>query len=198
MWSSTFMRIAVLSVAWLLLPLDGAAQSVSSTIPPEVYRAAGLDKLTDAERKALLDWINSGAPTTESGVPAAPTGEVGPRAPMVTASPAPVASPAPAVSLAPASSPASAASLSPAPLPAPLTPLSEESEINTRILSPFTGWTGRTVFTMENGQVWQQRMEGNYTFKGADTRVIITRGAFGLDRMRLVETGRWIGVKRIR
>lgn len=183
---SIVMRSAVLSLACLLLPLNVAAQPDSSVIPPEVYRAAGLDKLTEAERKALIDWINAGAPMTASGVPAVPKVQVGPRAPTVAASPAPT------------SSPASAASLSPAPLPAPLTPLSEESEINTRILPPFTGWTGRTVFTMENGQVWQQRMDGSYTFKGTDTRVVITRGAFGLDRMRLVEGGRWIGVKRIK
>ncbi|MFZ9872854.1 MAG: hypothetical protein ACO3FH_07920 [Steroidobacteraceae bacterium] len=189
---SIVMRSAVLSLACLLSPLNVAAQPVSSVIPPEVYRAAGLDKLTEAERKALIDWINAGAPMTASEFPSAPTVQVGPRAPTVAASPAPAVSPAPT------SSPASAASLPPAPLPAPLTPLSEESEINTRILPPFTGWTGRTVFTMENGQVWQQRMDGSYTFKGTDTRVVITRGAFGLDRMRLVEGGRWIGVKRIK
>jgi len=174
MWYSTFMRIAVLGLACVLLPLDVVAQPASSTIPPEVYRAAGLDKLTDAERKALIDWINAGAPMTASGTPAVPAAPVSPRAPMVAATPAPAA------------------------LPTPLPPLSEESEINTRILPPFTGWTGRTIFTLENGQVWQQRMDGNYTFKGTDTRVVITRGAFGLDRMRLVESGRWIGVKRIR
>jgi hypothetical protein len=179
MWYSTLMRIAVLGLACVLLPLDVVAQPASSTIPPEVYRAAGLDKLTDAERKALIEWINAGAPMTASG-PAAPAAPASPRAPMVAAAPAPTAAPATAA------------------LPAPLTPLSEESEINTRILPPFSGWTGRTIFTLENGQVWQQRMDGNYAFKGTDTRVVITRGAFGLDRMRLVESGRWIGVKRIR
>lgn len=191
MWYSTFMRIAVLGIACWLLPLDVAAQPASSTIPPEVYRAAGLDKLTDAERKALIEWINAGAPMTASG-PAAPAAPASPRAPMVAAAPASAASSVPAVSPTPAAAPTTAA------LPAPLTPLSEESEINTRILPPFTGWTGRTIFTMENGQVWQQRMDGNYAFKGTDTRVVITRGAFGLDRMRLVESGRWIGVKRIK
>ena len=185
MWYSTFMRIAVLGLVCWLLPLDVAAQPTSSTIPPEVYRAAGLDKLTDAERKALIEWINAGAPMTASG-PAAPEAPASPRAPMVAATPAPAAAPAPTAV------PATAA------LPAPLTPRSEESEINTRILPVFTGWTGRTIFTMANGQVWQQRMDGDYAFKGADTRVVITRGAFGLDRMRLVESGRWIGVKRIK
>lgn len=192
MWYSTFMRMAVLGLVCVLWPLDVVAQPASSTIPPEVYRAAGLDKLTDAERKALIDWINAGAPMTASGTPAVPAAPVSPRAPMVAATPAPAAAPTPTVASVPTAAPA------PAALPAPLTPLSEESEINTRILPPFTGWTGRTIFTMENGQVWQQRMDGNYTFKGTDTRVVITRGTFGLDRMRLVESGRWIGVKRIR
>ncbi|MBM4216665.1 MAG: hypothetical protein FJ178_02260 [Gammaproteobacteria bacterium] len=173
MWYSTLMRIAVLGIASWLLPLEGAEQPAPSSIPPEVYRAAGLDKLTGAEREALIEWINAGAP-------------------MVPGTPAPVVSSAPIASAAPVASP------QPAALPTPLTPLSEKSEINTRILPPFTGWTGRTIFTMENGQVWQQRMDGNYAFKGADTRVIITREAFGLDRMRLVESGRWIGVKRIK
>jgi hypothetical protein len=192
MWYSTFMRMAVLGLVCVLWSLDVAAQPTSSTIPPEVYRAAGLDKLTDAERQALIDWVNAGAPMTASGTPAVPAAPVSPRAPMVAATPAPAAAPTPTVASVPTAAPA------PAALPAPLTPLSEESEINTRVLLPFTGWTGRTIFTMENGQVWQQRMDGNYTFKGTDTRVVITRGTFGLDRMRLVESGRWIGVKRIR
>lgn len=179
MWYSTFMRIAVIGLAFWLLPVNVAAQPTSSTIPPEVYRAAGLDKLTDGERKALIEWINAGAPMTASGS-AAPAAPASPRAPMVAATPALTAAPATAA------------------LPAPLTPRSEESEINTRILPHFSGWTGRTIFTMDNGQVWQQRMDGNYAFKGADTRVVITRGTFGLDRMRLVESGRWIGVKRIK
>ena len=41
-------------------------------------------------------------------------------------------------------------------------------------------------------------MDGRYSFRGTDTRVIIRKGAFGLDRMEMVATGRWIGVKRVR
>jgi hypothetical protein len=171
------MRRAVLCLACLLLPLNVTAQPVSSVVPPEVYRAAGLDKLTEAERKALIDWINAGARTAEPAAPSA--------APAIPAALDSADQQTPMVATTPISLPSAARVV-------------EDDEINTRILPPFTGWSGRTVFTMENGQVWQQRMDGSYTFKGGDARVVITRGAFGLDRMRHVESGRWIGVKRIK
>ncbi len=72
------------------------------------------------------------------------------------------------------------------------------TDVETRILPPFTGWSGKTVFRLENGQVWQQRMDGRYEYRGDDLRVLDGRGALGGYRIKLVANGRWIGVKRIR
>jgi hypothetical protein len=49
----------------------GYAQEGETLIPPEVYRAAGLDKLTDSERKVLLDWLANEATSMERGSAAA-------------------------------------------------------------------------------------------------------------------------------
>ena len=32
----------------------------------------------------------------------------------------------------------------------------EESELRSFLVDEFTGWTGDTIFRLENGQVWQQ------------------------------------------
>eukprot|EP00494_Astrolonche_serrata_P017904 UN18094 len=40
-------------------------------------------------------------------------------------------------------------------------------EILSSIVSPFKGWSGDTVFRLENGQVWQQRRRGNYFYDGS-------------------------------
>ena len=63
---------------------------------------------------------------------------------------------------------------------------------------PFDGWSGKTTFTLDNGQVWKQRLEGRYRYSGADTRVTITKNFFGFYVMTLEATGRSIGVERVR
>lgn len=180
--------IVLLLSAWSLDAPLHAAEATPVVVPQEIYRAAGLDKLTDAERKVLLEWI------AERGVsaPAAPMAQAATPSPIVTA---PVVT-AP-VAAAPVTTTPSVAATPPLPTPADDF-RAAQADVYTRIVQPFTGWSGRTIFTMENGQVWQQRMEGSYQFKGTDTRVVIRRGAFGHDRMRLLSTGRWIGVTRIR
>ena len=70
--------------------------------------------------------------------------------------------------------------------------------IEARILPPFTGWTGQTLFRLDNGQVWQQRIKGRYMFSGDDTRVVITRNALGFYNLRLESTGRSVGVEPVR
>lgn len=173
-----------------------AAEPTTVVVPQDIYRAAGLDKLTDAERKVLLEWI-AGRGVSVSAAPAAPGA---PMAPAVTPSPAASATAAVAsASPAPATPAAAAVAAAAPPTPPPVDDFrAAQADVYTSIVQPFTGWSGRTTFVMENGQVWQQRMDGSYQFKGTDTRVVIRRGAFGHDRMRLLSTGRWIGVKRIR
>ena len=46
-----------------------------------------------------------------------------------------------------------------------------EIEFEARLVGDFKGWTGKTVFKLDNGQVWRQRSASTYRYKGADTRV---------------------------
>jgi hypothetical protein len=72
---------------------------------------------------------------------------------------------------------------------------SKAFEIVTRITGDFRGWDGETVFRLENGQVWRQRLQGRYTYVGpANPEVRITRNWMGFYKMTLVENGRGVGV----
>lgn len=68
-------------------------------------------------------------------------------------------------------------------------------ELDTRIVGNFSGWSGTTIFRLENGQVWQQRLSGRYKYKGpANPQVRIDKNWLGFYRMTLVESGKSIGV----
>ena len=180
------LRFAILSM--LALALTGAAAARAAEpppVPPEVVQGAGLDKLSEAERETLYRWIRERVPQSAPAVaPAVPTSTATTVAPVVAAP----AAAATVVAAAPVAAP---------PQPGPLD-WGPDVNIETRIVSKFDGWTGRTFFEMENGQIWQQRMDGRYQYRGSDTRVNIKRGMFGMHRMTLVDTGRWIGVKQVR
>src|SRR3954470_12297209 len=52
--------------------------------------------------------------------------------------------------------------------------------INSRIVGPFTGYNGRTVFTLENGQRWaQSQRDSAYYPKMESPGVIIVKKGFG-------------------
>jgi hypothetical protein len=58
--------------------------------------------------------------------------------------------------------------------------VSEPEVIQSRIVGPFTGYTGRTVFTLENGQRWAQSQYDSAYFPKIDSPpVIIVRAGFG-------------------
>ena len=73
-----------------------------------------------------------------------------------------------------------------------------EQEIISVIQQPFTGWSGDTVFTLENGQVWQQRRSGNYHYVGNHPEVKINKNFLGFFRMELLESGKAVLVKRLK
>jgi len=74
----------------------------------------------------------------------------------------------------------------------------EAFAIESRISGDFTGWTGKTFFKLENGQLWQQRLNGKYQYRGpANPAVRIDRNWLGFYRLTLVETGRSVGVSLV-
>jgi hypothetical protein len=52
-------------------------------------------------------------------------------------------------------------------------------EIRSRIPGSFRGWSGKTVFRLENGQVWRQTSGGTFAVSMTDPVVVVQRGAFG-------------------
>ena len=70
--------------------------------------------------------------------------------------------------------------------------------IEARIDGEFEGWQGNTVFVLDNGQVWRQRLEGRYYHRAESPEVLITRNFLGYFMLKVVATGQRIGVKRIR
>ena len=70
--------------------------------------------------------------------------------------------------------------------------------LKARLLGNFAGWDGTTEFRLDNGQIWQQRVGGQYDAPSrVQPEVIIERGRFGYYLM-VVETGRMVGVRRIK
>lgn len=58
--------------------------------------------------------------------------------------------------------------------------VSEPEVIQSRIVGPFTGYTGRTVFTLENGQRWaQSQFDTAYYPKIDSPPVVIIKAGFG-------------------
>jgi hypothetical protein len=52
--------------------------------------------------------------------------------------------------------------------------------IQSRIVGPFTGYTGRTIFTLENGQRWaQSQFDSAYYPKIDSPPVVIVKAGFG-------------------
>ena len=61
--------------------------------------------------------------------------------------------------------------------------------IQSRIVGPFTGYTGRTVFTLENGQRWAQSQRDSAYFPKIDSPpVVIVKAGFGY-RMHIAGGG---------
>ena len=68
-----------------------------------------------------------------------------------------------------------------------------EAEIQGR----FSGWSGKTVFPLDNGQVWRQRHGGRYRHTDDDQRVRIYKNLLGMWQMKVLSNGRSVPVRRI-
>jgi len=119
---------------------------------PEDFKASGLDKLTDAERAHLSEWVGRYREGAVSGPP------VSPKPPsQQTAEERVVAE------------------------------KKQEKkkedrknlEIIAKVVPRFRGWSGKSIFRLDNGQVYQQRMAGSLRYSGNDSTVIITQNMMG-------------------
>ena len=161
----------------------------------EEFAAAGLQKLSSAELAALSAWIESRSKQPVVQAPAiAPS--------SVTSTPPPVnptkVVEAPATSRQPiASDEAPDARFGQEQIAKPLEADVPE-QISARLQGEFRGWDGQTVFRLDNGQVWRQRVGGSYRSpRRTDPEVVVEKGRFGY-YLKIVESGRTVAVKRIR
>jgi hypothetical protein len=74
----------------------------------------------------------------------------------------------------------------------------QKIEITAQVIPAFRGWDGKTMFRLDNGQVWQQRQAGKLRYSGSDFTVVISPNMLGGYVLRHEDSGRAIGVKRIR
>lgn len=75
-----------------------------------------------------------------------------------------------------------------------------EIQIAANVLPTFQGWSGKTVFRLDNGQAWQQRNSGGgkFRYRGDSSEVVISKNMFGFWEMKHPESGRQVGVKRLK
>lgn len=166
------LRPSILSIVVALSALSVcghgmAAPDIETVMSEQDFSAAGLDKLSEAERKHLSEWLERY------------------RAGAVTG---------------------------PEPAPRRLSEMNERDrevvkeqreqerdiEIVAKVLPAFRGWSGTTVFHLDNGQVWQQRQTGRLRYTGAESTVVITQNLMGRYVLTHPDSGRAVGVKRIR
>jgi hypothetical protein len=153
------------------------------------FDAAGLNKLSPDEIKALNAWLNRylTSPPEIAPVPAPQS--------VVTSSTATSSVPQAAGS---ATASASGVANFGADTMTPKKSPQEPNWIESRIAGLFTGWTGDTIFKLENGQVWKQAATGYYTNVELDhPQVVIKKLTFGY-LLTLPGYGQTVFVRRIK
>lgn len=196
----------------------GGVSGLQDLMTPEQYRSAGLHKLGDQERAALYQWLRlqgvepempakvilTELPSAAAPVADAPTVQAVPVSPAAAPA-APAAATVATVPVAaepvikPGEKPSAAVVDENFGLPEPREASPEERyQLHATVKEPFKGWSGKTVFYLDNGQVWRQRASGRYTYMGGDNRVVISKNSWGFFEMRLVEADRSVGVKRVK
>jgi hypothetical protein len=193
---SAGLRIPVRVGRWLLLTAallgwnpnlglaTDAPKSLRDVLSPEEFRRAGLQKLTEAE----LEFLSSRL------------------LPDATALSPPAARPAPAKK---ATIPMAEGAPEPFLGEAAFgqeTQLRDAVEkthripesITSRIAGQFRGWTGSTVFHLENGQIWQQIDGSSFSVNLENPTVMIRKGLFGVFYLNVKGYGSSIKVKRLR
>lgn len=73
----------------------------------------------------------------------------------------------------------------------------EQEPIRTRIVGEFRGWDGDTLFRLENGQVWKQRLPGQWYYRASAPEVELSRNFMGYWILRVLSADRAIGVTRV-
>jgi len=70
--------------------------------------------------------------------------------------------------------------------------------IESRYVGSFEGWSGDTIFELENGQVWQQSQSGRLVYRAQDPKIVIKRGMLGGYYLSVDDVNRRVRVKRLK
>lgn len=70
-------------------------------------------------------------------------------------------------------------------------------EIRSPYAGRFDGWSGRTVFTLENGQVWRQTENGKLSWSADRPMITISKGVFGSFRLSVDGVNKSVRVERV-
>jgi hypothetical protein len=170
-----FIPIAT-AVAFVLAASGVQSQEFSSLeerMTGREFRDAGLHKLTEEELAALNRWIEMRS-LAEGEVPAWAAGAATVTAPGVTAE---------------GSAATDMRGLD----------RGDRTEINSRIVGSFSGWSGDDVFELENGMVWEQAESGTFSVATIENpEVRIRPGFFGSWQLQVEGYNRRIRVERVR
>jgi len=168
-------RLAALLGLWIAAAgLAPAAPSLRDVLSPAEFARAGLDKLTPAELEFLSDRL------------------LGPAAPVPAAPPA-------AGGKAPERLTGAAAFGREEQVQAEAEKArGVPREIQSRIAGAFAGWSGGTVFTLENGQVWRQVEPGVFSVLLDQPKITVRKGAFGAFYLGVEGYGSRIKVVRVK
>lgn len=69
--------------------------------------------------------------------------------------------------------------------------------MTSRIVGEFNGWSGKTRFVLENGQVFEQRRRGRWKITLDNPEVHISENFMGAFELEVVSEGKSIGVRRV-
>ncbi|MBC2607431.1 hypothetical protein [Pelagicoccus albus] len=186
-------KISLAATIAFTLALPIFAKPFSESLTPEQFEQAGLGKLSPQELRTLDQLWQ-----------AAQVGTIEPKTDTLPESPTAPTPPAPVPALAATPSPATSAT--PAPNPEDLlgkeqiTPDVSKApkEIRSRLVGTFNGWYGETKFQLENGQIWQQRIEDVQKYTPSESPEVTVKKAFGGYRLVIDGYRQSCPVKRIK
>jgi hypothetical protein len=72
------------------------------------------------------------------------------------------------------------------------------AQVQSRYDGEFMGWTGKTLFRLENGQVWKQSQDDRVSYRATRPMITIKRGALGSFRLSVQGLKSTIRVERVR
>ena len=166
--------------AWLVSyahSIPASSADVRDLMSARQFHATGLDMLNAEQMTAFNAWLASYTHSVAGGTgatsaSAATSAMVAPTMPAV-AVPAPIpAAPTPAPAAASNTNAFGQTMLNPVKRDEPV-------RIESAIVGHFTGWTGATVFTLANGQVWKQAESGYFQTNVQNPPVVIKRLSIG-------------------